>query len=154
MCSYCHLGLDVYRHRAFATCAHQRSHIHRHNTLTQVIRRWSFVIARLDPSYETRALVPHRRYRSADLLVLIRGLDSDQLDLVRHAVDVTVCNTFCSSNLTVVRKAMSSPSYGPAIDEARKRVRFAAKITQAQLMVPDWVPEFAFHPMGFDLNGA
>jgi hypothetical protein len=27
-------------------------------------------------------------------------------------------------------------------------------ITPLQLMVPDWVPDFAFHPLGFDLNGA
>jgi hypothetical protein len=58
-----------------------------------------------------------------------------------------------SSNLTDVRKVLSSPSPGPAIGEARKRVRFPAKRTQAQLLVPDWVPDFAFHPMGFDLNG-
>jgi hypothetical protein len=32
--------------------------------------------------------------------------------------------------------------------------QFAAKITQAELMVPDWASDFAFHPMGFDLNGA
>jgi hypothetical protein len=37
--------------------------------------------------------------------------------------------------------------------EARKRVRFAAKVTQAQLMVSEWVPDFAFHPVGFDRNG-
>jgi hypothetical protein len=56
-----------------------------------------------------------------------------------------------SSNLTDVRKVLSSPSAGPAIGEARKRVRFPAKRTQAQLMVPDRVPDFAFHPMGFSI---
>jgi hypothetical protein len=153
MCSYCHLELDVYGHHAFATCTHQLSRLHRHNTLTHVIRRWVFMIARLYPNYETRALVPHSTDRPADLLVLVRGLDSDQPDMARHAIDVTVCDPIGSSNLTDARKALSSPSAGPAIGEARKRVRFAAKITQAQLMVPDWVPDFAFHPMGFDLNG-
>jgi hypothetical protein len=68
--------------------------------------------------------------------------------MARHAIDVTVCDPIGSSNLTDVRKALSSPSAGPAIGETRKRVRFAAKISQAQLMVPHWVPDFAFHPMG------
>jgi hypothetical protein len=72
----------------------------------------------------------------------------------RHAIDVTVCDLIGSSNLTDVRKALSSPSPGPAIGEARKQIRFAAKIAQAELVVPHWVPDFAFHPMGFDLNGA
>jgi hypothetical protein len=149
MCSYCHLELDEYGHHALATCPHQLSRLHRHNTLTQVIRRWVFMIARLYPNYETRALVPHSTDRPADLLVLVRGLDGDQPDMAWHAIDVTVCDPIGSSNMTDARKALSSPSAGPAIGEARKRVRFAAKITQAQLMVPD----FAFHPMGFDLNG-
>jgi hypothetical protein len=33
-------------------------------------------------------------------------------------------------------------------------VRFVAEISQAQLVVPDWLPDYAFHPMGFELNGA
>jgi hypothetical protein len=82
------------------------------------------------------------------------GLDSDQPDMAQHAIDASVCDPIGSSNLTDVRKALSSPSAGRTIGEARKRARFAAKITQAQVMVPDWVPDFAFHPMGFDLNGA
>jgi hypothetical protein len=49
---------------------------------------------------------------------------------------------------------LSPPSPGPAIGEARKLARFVAKITQAQLMAPAWVPDFASHPMGFDLNGS
>jgi hypothetical protein len=112
------------------------------------------MIARLYPNYETRALVPHSADRPADLLVLVRGLDSGQPDMARHAIDVTACDPIGSSNLTDVWKALSSPSAGPAVGETRKRVRFAAKITQVQLMVPDWVPDFASHPMGFDLNGA
>jgi hypothetical protein len=71
-------------------------------------------------------------------------LDSDQLDMARHAFDVTVCDTIGSSTLTDVHKALSSPSAVPAIGETRKRVRYAAKITQAQLLVPDWVPESPF----------
>jgi hypothetical protein len=74
VCSYCHLEMD-----ALATCAHQLSHLHRHNTLTQVIRRCVFMIARLYPKYETRALVPHSTDRPADLLVLVRGLDATKL---------------------------------------------------------------------------
>jgi hypothetical protein len=92
--------------------------------------------------------VPHNTDSPADLLMLIRGLDRDQLDMARHAIDVTVCDTIGSSNLTIVSKALSSPSAGPAFGEAQKRARFSAKITEAQLMVPDWVPCFAFYPMG------
>jgi hypothetical protein len=110
-----------------------------------MIRRWVFMIACLYLNYETRALVLHSTDRTADLLVLVRGLDSDQPDMARHAVDVTVCDPIGSSNLTDVRKALSSPSADLAIGETRTRVRF---------MVPDWVPDFAFHPKGFDLNGA
>jgi hypothetical protein len=58
MSSYCHLELDVYGHHALATCTHELSRLHRHNTLTQVIRRWVLMIARLYPNYETPALVP------------------------------------------------------------------------------------------------
>jgi hypothetical protein len=43
-----------------------------------------------------------------------------------------------------VRKALSSPSPGPAIGEARKQGRFAPMITEAQLLVPDWVPTLPF----------
>jgi hypothetical protein len=77
----------------------------------------------------------------------------DQLDTARHAIDVTVCNnidTIGSSNLTDMRRAFSSPSAGPALGEARNWFRLAAKLTQEQLMVPDWVPCFAFHPVSFD----
>jgi hypothetical protein len=49
---------------------------------------------------------------------------------------------------------LSPPSPDPAIGEARKLARFVAKITQAQLMAPAWVPDFASHPKGFDLNGS
>jgi hypothetical protein len=48
------------------------------------------------------------------------GLGSDKLDMARHAIDVTVCEPIGSSNLTEVRKALSSPSDGPAIGEPRK----------------------------------
>jgi hypothetical protein len=102
------------------------------------------MIARLYPNYETRALVPHSSDRPADLLVLVRGHESDQPDMARHAIDVTVCDPIGSSNLTDVLKALSSPSPGPAIGETRKRVRFAAQITQVQLMVPDWGPDLPF----------
>jgi hypothetical protein len=112
------------------------------------------MMLRLYPNFETCALVLHSTDRPEGLLLLARGLDSDQLDMGRHAIDVTVCDPIDSSNLTDVRKALSSPSTGPAIGQARKRVRFAAKITQSQLIVPDWVPDFAFHRMGFDLDGA
>jgi hypothetical protein len=46
-CSYCHLEMDVYGHHALANCAHQLSRLHRHNKLTQGIRRRVFMIARL-----------------------------------------------------------------------------------------------------------
>jgi hypothetical protein len=91
----------------------------------------------------------------ADLLALVGGLDSEYLDTVRYAFDVTVCVSIGSSNLTEVRKALSSASDDPAIGEApRQGARFASKTIQAQLMVPHWVPNLAFHPMGFDLKGA
>jgi hypothetical protein len=70
MSSYCHLELDVYRHHALAAYTHQLSRLHRHNTLTHVIRRWIFMIARLCPNYETHALVPYSTDRPADLLGL------------------------------------------------------------------------------------
>jgi hypothetical protein len=66
------------------------------------------MVARLYPNYETRALVPHSTDRPADLLVLIRGLDSDQPDMARHAIDVTVCDSVASSILTDVRKKRKS----------------------------------------------
>jgi hypothetical protein len=99
--------------------AHTSSLVHRHNTPTQMIRRWIFMIACLYPNYKTRALVLHSTDRPADLLVLVRGLDSDQPDMARHAVDVTVYDPIGSSNLTDVRKALSSPSADPAIGETR-----------------------------------
>jgi hypothetical protein len=153
ICSYCHLELDLYGNYALSSYAHQISRL-RHNTLTQVIRRWVVMMLRLYPNFETCALVLHSTDMPEGLLLLARGLDSDQLDMGRHAIDVTVCDPIGSSNLTDVRKALSSPSTGPAIGQAQKRVRFAAKIIQSQLIVPDWVPDFAFHRMGFDLDGA
>jgi hypothetical protein len=111
------------------------------------------VIAHLYQNYEARALLLHSTGRPADLLGPIRGLDIDQLDKGWHAIDVSVCGTVGSSNLTVERKALPSSSASPAIGEARMLVRFAATRAQAQLMVPDWAPDFAFHRMGFDLNG-
>jgi hypothetical protein len=72
--------------------------------------------------------------------------------MARHAIDVTACDTIGSSNLTDVRKALLTPNAGPTIGEARKWVRFAAKVTQAQFMVPDWVLDVAFvhAPRPFD----
>jgi hypothetical protein len=89
------------------------------------------MIARPCPNYETHALVPYSTYRPADLIGLSEVSHSDQLDTVWHAIDVTVCDTIGSSNLTDVRKAMSLPSAGPAIREARKWIRFEAKIAKA-----------------------
>jgi hypothetical protein len=86
--------------------------------------------------------------------VLVRGLDSTQIDMARLAIDVSVCDPTGASNLTEVRKALASSSAGPALGETRKRTRFAAKVAQAQLLAPDRMPDVAFHPMGFDLNGA
>jgi hypothetical protein len=71
ICSYCHLELDEYGHTALATCTHKLSPRHRHNTLTKVIRRWVFMVARFYLDYETRALVSHSTDRPADLLVLV-----------------------------------------------------------------------------------
>jgi hypothetical protein len=88
------------------------------------------------------------------LLVLVRGLDSTQIDMARHAIDVSVWDPTGASNLTEVGKALASSSAGPALGETRRRTRLAAKVAQAQLLAPDWMPDVAFHPMGFDLNGA
>jgi hypothetical protein len=68
------------------------------------------------------------------VLLLVRRFDRDQLDMERHAIDVPVCDPIGSCNLTDVRKVLSSPRAVPAIGEAQKRVRFAAKILSAQLM--------------------
>jgi hypothetical protein len=95
---YFQLDVDVYGHHTIATCTHQLSRLHRYNTLTQLIRRWVFMIVRLYPKYETRAVVSQGTDRAADLLVTLRGLDCDQLDMGRHAIDVTVCNSVGSSN--------------------------------------------------------
>jgi hypothetical protein len=86
--------------------------------------------------------------------VLVRGLDSTQIDMARHAIDVSVCDPTSASNLTDVRKALASSSASPALGETRKRTQFTAKVAQAQLLAPDGMPDVAFHPMGFDLNGA
>jgi hypothetical protein len=74
--------------------------------------------------------------------------------MARHAIDVSVCDPTGASNLIVVLKALASSSAGPALGETRKLTQFAAKVSQAQLLAPDWMPDVAFHPMGFDLNGA
>jgi hypothetical protein len=84
----------------------------------------------------------------------VRGLNSTQIDMARHAIDVSVCDPTGASNLTEVRKALASSSAGPALGEALKRTRFASKVAQARLLVPDWMPDVAIHPTGFDLNGA
>jgi hypothetical protein len=76
--------------------------------------------------------------------VLVRDLDSDQLNMARQAIDVTVCDSIGSSNLTDVCKHCRHPALAPAIGEAQKPVRFASEIFQAQLMVSDWVPDVAF----------
>jgi hypothetical protein len=61
------------------------------------------MIARHYPNYETGTLVPHSRDRPANLLVLARGLDSDQQDMARHAIDVyAVYDPIGSPNLTDV----------------------------------------------------
>jgi hypothetical protein len=84
----------------------------------------------------------------------VRDLDSTQIDMARLAIDVSVCDPTGASNLTEVRKALAVSSPGPALGETRKRTRFAAKVAPAQLLAPDWMPDVAFHPMGFNLNGA
>jgi hypothetical protein len=67
---------------------------------------------------------------------------------------MNLCDPTCASNLTEVRKALASSSPGPALGETRKRTQFAAKVSQAHLLAPDWMPDVAFHPMGFNLNGS
>jgi hypothetical protein len=69
--------------------------------------------------------------RPAELFVLVRGLDSDHLDMARRAVDVTVCDPIGSANVTTVRHALSLAVAGPAIGDAQKRARFAVNITEA-----------------------
>jgi hypothetical protein len=119
---YCHLEIDVHGHQALATCTHQLSCLHRHNTQTDVILRWVFMIVRLYPNYETRALVLHSTKRPADLLVLVRALYSVQPDMARHAIDVTACDSSGSSHLTDVRKFYRRPA--PALRSVRRRSGF------------------------------
>jgi hypothetical protein len=55
--------------------------------------------------------------------------------MARQAIDVTISDIIGSSNLTDVRKALLSPSADPAFNDVRRWARFAATITQVQLMV-------------------
>jgi hypothetical protein len=41
-------------------------------------------------NYKTHAQFPHGTHRPADLLVRLRGLDSDLLDMDRHAIAVII----------------------------------------------------------------
>jgi hypothetical protein len=57
--SYCHLELDVYGHHRLPLARTRSLDLHRHSFLTQAIRRWVFLIACLNPNYETSALIPY-----------------------------------------------------------------------------------------------
>jgi hypothetical protein len=83
--------------------------------------------------------------------VVVRGMNSNQIDMERHAIDVSVCDPTGASNLTEVRKALASSSAGTALGETRKRTRFAAKVAQAQLLA---LAGHRHSSDGFDLNGA
>jgi hypothetical protein len=65
----------------------------------------------------------------------MRGLDSVNIYMARHAVDATVFDPVGKSNLTDVRRALSVPDAGPAIGEAHEHTRFAASCTCATLGV-------------------
>jgi hypothetical protein len=88
------------------------------------------------------------------LLAIVDGLDADHPDIPRHAIDVTVRDTVGAHNLSLVRKGLISPGAGAAGSEERKRKEFIKKVERDAAVAPGWTPDYSFHPMGFDLNGA
>jgi hypothetical protein len=128
--------------------------LHRHNGVVQTVYRAVFGAALIHPGRETRALVPGCTDRPAELLAIVDGLDADHPDIPRHACDVTVRDTVGAYNLSLVRKGLTSPGAGAAGCEERKRKEFIKKVERGAAVAPGWTPDFSFHPMGFDLNGA
>jgi hypothetical protein len=122
--------------------------------VVQAVYRAVFGAAFIHPGRETRALVPGCTVRPADLLAIVDGLDADHPDIPRHAIDVTVRDTVGPDNLSLVRKGLTSPGAGAAGSEERKRKEFIKKVERGAVATPGWTPDFSFHPMGFDLNGA
>jgi hypothetical protein len=57
-------------------------------------------------------------------------------------------------NLSLVRKGLTSPGPGATGPEERKRKEFIKKVERGAAVAPGWTPDFSFHPMGLDLNGA
>jgi hypothetical protein len=91
----------------------------------------------------------------ADLLALVGGLDSEYLDTVRYAFDVTVCVSIGSSNLTELRKALSSASDDPAIGEApRQGARFASKNNPSAAHGASLGAELGMSPNGLRSQGS
>jgi hypothetical protein len=66
--------------------------------------------------------------------VLVRGLDSTQIDMVRLAIDVSVCDPTGASNLTEVRKAPASSSR-PC---SRRNAKAALDLQQRLLKHSPW----------------
>jgi hypothetical protein len=108
--------------------------------------------ATLYPNYQIRRWSP--KARTGPRACCVCPMSWQQLDRHGAAYNRFDCvRTHRLHNLTRCGNLYRHPALDP-IGEARKRVRFAAEMPQAQNMVPDWVQDFAFHPMGFDLNGS
>jgi hypothetical protein len=100
------------------------------------------MIARLSYIFKTNALIAHSADQLVDLPVLVCSFDSVNLDMARHAIDVTAYDPVGSSSSTDARRALSMPDVGPVIGEARNRTRFAAKVAQAQPFKRGWISDF------------
>jgi hypothetical protein len=88
------------------------------------------------------------------LLAIIDGQDADHPDIPHHAIDVTFRDTVGAHNLSLVRKAITSTGAGAAGSEERKRKEFIKKVERGAAVAPGWTPDFFFHLLAFDLNGA
>jgi hypothetical protein len=122
--------------------------------VVQTVYRAVFGAALIHVGRETQALVPGCTNRPADLLAIVDGLDADHPDIPRRAIEVTVRDRVGAHKLSLVGKGLTSPGGGAAGSEERKRKEFIKKVERGAAFAPGWTPDFSFHPMDFDLNGA
>jgi hypothetical protein len=89
----------------------------------------------------------------ADLLAIVDGLDAARPDIPRHAIEITVRDTV-GAHLSLARKWLASRGAGAEGSVEAKRNEILKKVERGAAVAPVWTPDFSFHPMGIDLNGA
>ena len=152
-CGHCGTVMDTLGHHALAGCSSGLSRYHRHDAVVTAFCQYVLRPARLSPTREIPGLVDGTDNRPADLFLRsTQCFHPDFPESTEHALDISIRDVTGSSQISKIRAAIRHKHGAPGIIENDKVQEFRRKLRIAPASSNP--PNFAFSPVGFDLNGA